>query len=370
MNVHDIIPIIDPNPIPGPFWLFKLLLMVTFLLHILAMNMMMGVAVIALAAKFKIQNEMYQKLYDNLKSKIPNLLPATITLGVAPLLFAQVLYGPYLYTATIISGWVWFSIIILLTVAYYGFYFVSFKKEEKFKKPILILSVALIMFIALIYTTNVLLYMQPQYWAEKYFEQPAGAHLFLDDATLIPRFLHFIIGALAIGGLFVAVIGYLKRKKEPEFAAFLIKHGGRWFMFATMAQFVVGSWFLVALPREQMLLFMGKNMAASILLVLSMGLTLLTIFMMSRKLKGEVLQAPVAAISFITFIVLVMMIVMRDILRDSYLGPYFRVEELSFQPQWGVLTLFLLLFAAGILVWLWMLKKYPFQADVKNEKGV
>ncbi len=365
--MQNFIPALDPNPVPGPFWLFKLLLTVTFLLHLLAMNMLLGSAVIAFFARLKRQDEMHRRLFENLKHKLPNLLPATITLGVAPLLFVQVLYGQFLYTSSIIMGWFWFSVIILLTIAYYGYYFVSFRKSEgKFQTPVLLLSVLLTLVIAFIYSNNMTLALHPEHWAAKYFADPAGFNLHLNEPSLIPRYLHFVVAALAIGGLFVALTGYLKRKKDPEFARFLIRHGGRYFMFATMAQVIVGIWFLMALPKEQMMLFMGKNKIASAFLVLGLILTILTIIMMSRKLKGDLLQVPVFSIGMVILVIMVMMIIMRDILRESYLSPYFKLEEISFIPQWGVLILFLILFVMGTGLWLWMLKKYPFQSMKKE----
>ena len=36
----------------------------------------------------------------------------TITTGVAPLLFIQVLYQQFFYTATILIGWVWFGLLV------------------------------------------------------------------------------------------------------------------------------------------------------------------------------------------------------------------------------------------------------------------
>lgn len=38
MMQTNLIPAMDPNPLPAPFWLFKVLLIVTFFLHVLAMN--------------------------------------------------------------------------------------------------------------------------------------------------------------------------------------------------------------------------------------------------------------------------------------------------------------------------------------------
>ncbi len=368
MKIEDLIPNIDPNPMPGPYWLFKILLLITFLLHLLAMNMLLGSAFIALLAKFKKNQPLYQQLFENIKHKLPNLLAATITLGVAALLFVQVLYGQFFSTSSILMGWLWFMVIVILILAYYGLYYTSFRsKNGKHTTMIYLFSVIVIIFIAFIFSNNLTLSVQPAHWSAKYFNSPAGFHFHLEEATLWPRFLHFWVGALAIGGLFVALIGYFKKKKDPQLASFLIQHGGRWFMFATMAQVVIGVWFLIALPKTQMMLFMGKHMVASVFLILSIIFTLLTIFMMSRKLKGSINQVPVISISMITLAILTMMVIMRDILRDSYLRPYFKVEQLPFQTQQSVLILFLILFLVGVLLWLWMIKKFPFQKETEHE---
>ncbi|MFQ5605501.1 MAG: hypothetical protein ACE5HS_19705 [bacterium] len=42
MDTQMMLPSLDPIPLPAPFFLFKLLLVLTFVLHILAMNCMFG----------------------------------------------------------------------------------------------------------------------------------------------------------------------------------------------------------------------------------------------------------------------------------------------------------------------------------------
>jgi hypothetical protein len=61
-------------------------------------------------------------------------------------------------------------------------------------------------------------------------------------------------------------------------------------------------------------------------------------------------------------VVVLAMAVMRDILRDDYLKPYFRPESFAVQTQWTVLPLFLAIFAGGVALWAVMLWRYPFTA--------
>ncbi len=52
------------------------------------------------------------------------------------------------------------------------------------------------------------------------------------------------------------------------------------------------------------------------------------------------------------------MSVMRDILRDAYLKPYFHPGQFAVKTQWSVFPLFLVLFVAGVVLWFVMLKRY------------
>jgi hypothetical protein len=57
-------------------------------------------------------------------------------------------------------------------------------------------------------------------------------------------------------------------------------------------------------------------------------------------------------------VVILCMSVMRDILRDAYLKPWFNSGQFAVKTQWSVLPLFLALFVAGVILWLVMLARY------------
>jgi hypothetical protein len=60
----------------------------------------------------------------------------------------------------------------------------------------------------------------------------------------------------------------------------------------------------------------------------------------------------------ITVIVVAVMAIMRDMLRTSYLSPYFNAGAQATDTQWDVLVLFLALFVIGVLVWVKMMRIY------------
>jgi len=371
MDVQVLIPTADPIALPAPFWVFKLLLVVTFLLHLLAMNFMLGGGLVAAFARLRPQrDENARRLFDDVSKKIPALLAATITLGIAPLLFLQVLYGQFFYTSSVIIGWPWFLVIVFVTLAYYGFYLVAFKSERA-PQPmarIILFSLLLIVVVGFIYSNNLTLMLTPEKWVAKYHADPSGWNLNGSEPTLIPRFLHFMVAAVAIGGLYIAGLGLLRWKKDTDYARYLIRYGGRWFMYTTMVQFVVGLWFLISQPRPQMMLFLGDNVLATAAFFIALLAALAAVFVTSEALRKEEPRPALYLVSGLMFAVIVLMVTMREILHDAYLASHFKAESFAVQTQWQVLPLFLLLFLAGVVLWTMMLRRYFATSQVPVSK--
>ena len=354
------IPTLDPNPLPAPYWVFKLLLLVTFFLHILAMNFMLGGAALALVAKRSKNREQGNRMFADIAKKLPSLLPATVTLGIAPLLFLQVLYGQFFYTSSVIVAWPWFLVLVFLTLAYYGFYYASYKGGEYAEraKVVMLFSVVLVFIIGFIYSNNLTLSQTPSRWARRYFADPSGWNLNWSEPTLIPRFLHFFVAAVAIGGLLLVFMALAKWNRERDYARGLFQLGGKAFMFATMAQFLVGIWFLASLPKELRMLFLGDSGVATVLLVVGLISGGAAIFLMSEALRKESIRLAAYYVSSMIGIAILSMSVMRDMLRDAYLKPYYHADQFVVKTQWSVFPLFLALFIAGVILWLVMLKRY------------
>jgi len=361
MTVPNLIPALDPNPLPAPYWVFEVLLLVTFFLHIVAMNFMLGGAVLALVAKWGPGSRKNgSRMFSDIARKLPVLMPAVITLGVAPLLFVQVLYGQFFYTSSIIMAWPWFLVLVLLAAAYYGFYFVSYRKERNPGRAglVLLLSVVFIFMIAFIYSNNLTLSQTPASWGAKYFANPAGWNLNLSEPTLIPRYLHFMTAAVAVGGILLVLMAWARWKKDPDYARDVFHFGGKTFIYATMAQFAAGVLFLVALPRRMSHLFMGGSPLATILLGIGVGGAVAAIVLMARALRSENIRLAGYSVLGTMSVVILSMVVMREILRIAYLAPYFHPEEFAVKTQWSVFPLFLVLFVAGVILWFVMLNRY------------
>lgn len=346
MNPAALIP--TPDAIPVPWGWFYILLMLTFLLHLLVMNAMLGGGIIALISSLK-GGEQDILLSKEFSYKWPYTIAFAVNMGVAPLLFVQVIYGQFIYTSSILMAVWWFSIIAMLIIAYYGAYIYDFKFDALGGLRIFMieLSVGILLLIAFFFTNNMTLMLRPDQWSA-FFSNSGGTLLNLSDPTVIPRYFHFVIGAVAVAGLYLALIGHFNFIKSKVNRETLIEKGMRYFTVATAIQIVMGLWFLLSLPREVMLLFMGRSGYGTIMLLLGIVLAFAALYLGYRQ---RVVQT-----SIVTLVLLIDMIFMRDLVRIAYLKPYFQMSDLVVKPEYSPMIFFLVVFVAGLALIGYMLK--------------
>lgn len=372
MNTQVIVPDIDPIPVPAPIWLLKLLLLLTFTLHILAMNVVVGGGFIAAISEFlgkKRNSTNHLELSKNLSKMLPPFTAFTITLGVAPLLFLQVLYGNFFYTSTILMAWPWLSIIVIFILAYYGYYLYSFKWENlKGKRFIVVLiSSIFLAIIGLLYTQNIVLMLTPEKWKEMYFQNPHGINFYFTNPTIFPRYLHFMISAVAIAGLIVLMWGLKKIKTNEQLGRWGIKYGILWFTIPTLANIFVGLWFLISLPNNFILLFMGKNIFATVYFMVALIGIFVSLILMFIAYNSTRPITNIMIGKVFLLLTVVMMVLMRHELREAYLKPYIDWDKVQVAPQWEIISIFVILLVAGLVTVIWMLKKSLAPISKKEE---
>jgi hypothetical protein len=121
MDGQALIP--TPDTIPAPWGVFEFLDIFTLIIHLLLMNIVVGGCIIAFFSRLKASDQpLNESLHGSFVNKIPSVLALTITFGVAPLLFIQVLYGHFIYSSSILMAVYWLLVVPLLIIAYYGIY--------------------------------------------------------------------------------------------------------------------------------------------------------------------------------------------------------------------------------------------------------
>ncbi len=248
------IPHVDPLPLPGPVWLFTALLLVVFTLHVAAMNSALGGGIWALWNYLRGRHAAHpysRRLANELATMLPVFLAFTVTLGVAALLFVQVLFGNFLYTSSILIGVLWLSVIPLVMVAYYGLYYFSYtaEKGKGISGCVLAISVCVLLGIAFIFVNNMTLMESPERWLAMYRAHPNGWNLNLGDHSVVPRYLHMVNGAIAVFSAILAELGMRKMKVDAEYGRWIVQRSALVFAACTGLQFLLGMWLLLAIPR-------------------------------------------------------------------------------------------------------------------------
>ena len=328
----------DHNFLSAPLWIITALHITTFALHLLAMNFMVGGTVIVLYEKFicKSDDDVYRKLIK----LFPTVMAATVSFGVAPLLFLQLVYGQYVYSASIVSAWFWLMIVAVVIICYYSLYAAAFAEEDSGRTRIY-LTVALCCFVYVSFTYSSVFSMaeQPALYKALYIKQQSGSIINPAIGSYIFRWLHFLTAALAVGGFFT---GWLGKDNKAVFEKSI-----KYFMSGIVAAMITGTAYLFSLGS---LLKPVMNSYAAPVLLAAIILSIAALFYFVRK---DFIKAGVIFLVSFTG-----MIIIRFHARTVFLKDYFDPSTIPVKPQWTFFMIFIICFAiAAILVW-YMLKLF------------
>lgn len=338
MNTN-VLALIAPDitlPIPAPIGLLEVLLIVTFILHIVFVNFTISLSAGAVGleiAGMVHKNAVLDKMAQICSFHASIHKSLAVVLGVGPLLIVSVLYTQYFYASTILIGKVWLSLIISLTVAFLLLYAYKFTWEKWQSKKALhlaigVLAMGILFFVPLIFIVNVTSMLYPDQWA--------GANGFFDSLfyypQIWPRYLHFMLASFATGGFYMFVYFTYKKRKvalqdgEQELKLLGAKVG----FWVTAVELVTGFILLFSFDKEIRMLYLGEDLLLTTLLVLSIILTVVLCMFLYRAGYKDSTKSFIA--SLIVFVLILgIMAWMRQELRESYLSPYLednpRTEE-------------------------------------------
>jgi hypothetical protein len=352
--VSDLIPALDPAPLPGPPWLFHLLWVVTFLIHLLFVNSVLGGSLLAaLAGGSKPGRRETATLFVEINSWT---ISFAITFGIAPLLFMQVVLGRFFYSATVLVAWAWFGMLGLLMVGYYLNYVAKYRlRSGKSAGAVLVVEALCFLGIAAIQVTVNLLHMQPGRWAAV-ADSTAAAFA---DPTFLPRFLHYVLAATSMAGALAAWVAVRRAARGGDRKANdgMARFGIRAALVATLLQLVDGFWLLLALPEDVLKSFMrgGGMTMAPLTLGIFAGVILIAVL---AQITDPLIQpTKVRRVAELLVGAVVLMVITRHQLRSFYLAPARAEEQMAVAPQWDVLALFLVVFLIGVGLTIYALVK-------------
>lgn len=250
---HDI-----PLPLPIPEVVLVAVLIISFLIHIVFVNLMLGGSLLTLWCQIK---GLKEKEYDELAHEIAKTITVNkslaVVMGVAPLLSINTLYTVYFYTANALTGLMWMAIVPLVTVAFlltylHKYTWKTFENNKPLHLSIIAFACLIFLIIPLVFLTNVNLMLFPEKWGTI-----RGFMSALTLPNVFPRYLHFILASFAVTGLFL--FWYVGRKNYPFEAIFttltryeIRKKAYSLVLAASAAQFLIGPVVLITLPSKGM----------------------------------------------------------------------------------------------------------------------
>lgn len=337
-----------PMALPAPSGFLKLLLLLTFFVHLVLVNILLGSVVLSVIDRRGSASDGKGGV-----AFLPKVLALAVNFGVAPFLFLQVLYGNFLYPSIVLMAVWWMAVALFAMLAYYGLYVSDGAVRPSRRVPVLLLSALLLLMTAFLLSNASTLMLRPDLWF-RWFSEPHGHLLNISDPTLFPRYLHILLASLAVGGLTMAWRAQWSGR-DPEMdageAERRFRRGLDWFFYVSLAQIPVGLLFLFTLPVSVRDGFLGGDALSSAALALAVsGLCIALVLARQGRLK----QASVAALG-----VILVMVCVRDMVRDAMLQPYVAASQAPTalampHGQTAALWLFLItaVLVVAVLVWL------------------
>ncbi|QBR03953.1 hypothetical protein [Paraburkholderia pallida] len=333
----------DPAGIPAQPVIFQVLMVLTWVLHIAFVHLALGSAGLAIYAFHRrAAGGDWARLSMAMTKVAKVCVSLLIVLGVAPLLFTQVIYDPQWYTSNVLSGRWAIAFIFTLIVGYCCWFAFYHANREQTKRQVGCYAwVALLLFCLDGLIMHALSYqaLLPAKWMSWYAPggvvDTRGAAL---HAIQWPRYV-FIMGLSvpAVGVYLIAYAHYFAPRTDREagylaFARNLGKRIARWGFALSMLPML--AWQL-DLPA-------GTGLVAQPVgwLILA-GLALMAIWsgLLSDRTNGYM---PAAG----GLLLLSLLALWREIVRIRYLRPFgYDIRSYHVNPDWPSTVLFFLTLA-------------------------
>ncbi len=339
--------------IPGPYWLFTLLHWLTFTLHLIAMNVLFGgllVLIISKTSPFRLL------LFETQTRLLPTVMAATITLGVAPLLFTQVIYGRFFYTASIISAWNWFLIVPVVIVAYYLLYTVAMKQKLSIGAKQTMLILAAVCFIYVSYTLTMISDLAEKHflWADLVKSDPGGTVLNPAFGETVFRWAHLISGGIAVAGIVIQLFAIFFPKVAGNRE--LLRFGARVYFLGVIKAAVFAIIYLFMIDGQVFRGFLNSPGLHAVLGGIVLNIVAATL--VYRGIQSSHPKSLVVWSSTLVFLGVFVMVIGRHFLRLTYLQGEFDPVALDTSGQISPFVLFLIVFIIGLGVLFWMIRRF------------
>ena len=362
----DLVPSYDMLGLPIPAWIVQVLTALTLALHWSFLAATIGGTLAMVLGRVRRTGES-TPLASAVAPALPFCLSMAMTLGIAPLLFAQVLYGHLFYTANILGAYVWLGLLILVVVNFYLLYH-AWKRVRADRMPLRLLSAIVpVVFAAaaIILAANATLTQSPDAWPA--MRASGGFAPYLGDATLHPRVCLALLAFLAGGGLFAAGYAQVRLAGQPQSAGPEVSRHLTISLLAMVGLLACGLWAAISLPSDlrDTLSRDWESLWVYLALLAFAAAAVLTVRARLAPSRGKVMWAGLAF-----FAGLLAMGGVRDLLRRLALARHYVLADVPVRhAQWDSFGLFAIVFLLGLGVIAWLVKLATSASYAPNRPG-
>jgi hypothetical protein len=203
-----------------------------------------------------------------------------------------------------------------------------------------------------------------------YRQSQNGLLLNTADPQLLPRYLHFLVAAVAVTGMTIGCFGLYWYNRERAYGQWLIRTGATIYLALTLLQIPVGLWFFLSLTKPVQAKFLGGDPVGAGLFIAALVLDVLGLICMGLAMKQREPGAFKVGLAS-GLIVIFLMVILRHLLRVYALEGIFTADPMPVRMQWFLLTLFFGSFIAGVgyIAWLLRLTWRAYHAKSQADHG-
>jgi uncharacterized membrane protein (DUF485 family) len=174
------------------------------------------------------------------------------------------------------------------------------------------------------------------------------------DPTLVPRHLHMLLGSTAVAGGGLAALGLWWGRRDRALREWAVHRGSAWLVISTLLNLVVGFWWLLALPRDLLIRFMGRDPFAATALMLGIVTGMVALAAFALAWRGATPAPAVRGGIVALLLTLVAMVLTRDQVREAAMALMDLHPNPWVQTQWLPMAIFVLLLVGALGVVSWM----------------
>jgi len=363
--------LIDPShaaPLSAPYWFIEFFKMLGFTLHMVPMNLWFAGILVALLLRV-IGSKHGTVFSRRLMRQMPVLIALGINFGIVPLLFIQLAYYQFFYPATILMGWFWMAIVVMLIPAYYGIYLYSFglrdddpASPDRWRRLVGWGSAVLFILIGFMFVNGLSMLGHPEAWPSVWeHHQLAGAALgtglYPNHGEALGRWM--LMFGLALGttaAWCVVDAAWFAVRESEAYRSWAVRFGARLALLGAFWFAAAGSWYVYGTWSEELreTMFGWPNVVLTVATALAPGIFVLLFLISSAH---GLTRATATVLGVAQLGVLGVNAVCRQVVQNVRVGAYLDLSKQPTEIQWSPLVAFLVLFVLGALVVLWMVTR-------------